>query len=114
MILRAVVIFLLSLTLAAGQDWLTWGGDNQRSGWAKSETTLSKDNVSRLEIKWKAQLDTVPKVEVLTTLTAPLVVEGVSTPQGPKDLVFVVGSDDTINAIEAETGKIAWKKRFPN
>ena len=114
MILRVGLVLLFSLTLAWAQDWLTWGGDSQRSGWAKSETILSKDNVSRLEIKWKAQLDTVPKVEVLSTLTAPLVVEGVSTPQGAKDLVFVVGSDDTVNAIEADTGKIFWKKRFPN
>src|SRR6185369_10767067 len=98
----------------SSQDWLTWGGDAQRTGWAKGETTLSKDNVSRLEIKWTAQLETVPKFEVLSTLTAPLVVEGVNTAQGLKDVVFVVGADDTINAIDAGNGKTLWKKTFPN
>lgn len=112
--LRLSLVFLLFLASGSAHDWLTWGGDPQRTGWAKSENILSKDNVSRLEIKWKTQLDTVPKFEVLSTLTAPLVVEGVSTAQGQKDLVFVVGGNDTLNAIEADTGKVLWKKSFPN
>ena len=98
----------------ASGDWLTWGGDPQRSGWAKSERILSKDNVSGLTIKWKAQLDTTPKFEVLSTLTAPLVAEGITTPQGTKDVVIVVAGDDTVNAIDAATGKILWKKTHSN
>ncbi|PWU06954.1 MAG: hypothetical protein C5B51_11130 [Terriglobia bacterium] len=95
-------------------DWLTWGGDEHRAGWAKSEAILSKENVSRLGIQWIAQLDTVPKFEVLSTLTAPIVIEGVTTPQGLKDIVFVIGSNDTVNAIDAESGAILWKRNFPN
>src|SRR5438445_13243943 len=93
--LRAGLVFSLVMACGSAQDWLTWGGDPQRTGWAKSEKILSKDNVSRLEIKWTAQLDTVPKFEVLSTLTAPLVVDGVDTAQGLKDVMFVVGGDDT-------------------
>jgi PQQ-like domain len=108
------------LFLSTGQsmlpaaDWLTWGGDPQRSNWAKSESTISKDNASKLELKWKAQLDTVPKVEVLSVLTAPLVVEGVNTAQGLKDVVFVVGSDSTVFAIDADTGGMIWQRKFAN
>src|SRR6266568_3236237 len=114
MTFRAGFCLLFFLAALQAQDWLTWGGDQQRTGWAKSETILSKDNVSNLEIKWTAQLDTVPKFEVLSTLTAPIVVEGVRTPQGAKDLVFVVGSEDTVYSIDAATGKVFWKKRFAN
>src|SRR6202790_5145124 len=96
------------------QDWLTWGYDQERTGWNKGETTLSKDNVSRLELKWSTQLTTPPKEIVLSTLTAPLVVEGVSTPQGRRTLVFVVGSDDTVFALDSDTGKLLWRKGFPN
>ena len=32
-------------------DWLTWGYDQERSGWNRGETTLSVENVSRLELK---------------------------------------------------------------
>jgi outer membrane protein assembly factor BamB len=111
----------LSLTLLplvaslafAQSEWLTWGYDQQRTGWNKSETTLSKDNVSHLELKWTAQLGTQPNETVLSTLTAPLVVDA-NTSQGAKTLVFTVGSDDTVYAIDAETGKVTWQRRFPN
>jgi len=99
---------------AAARDWLTWGYDQERTGWNKGETILSKDNVSKLELKWSAQLSTPPREIVLSTLTAPLVVEGVNTSQGRKTVVFVVGSDDTVFAIDADTGTILWQKSFPN
>src|SRR6266581_7793684 len=37
-------------------DWLTWGYDQERSGWNRAETTLSKENVPRLVLQWSAQL----------------------------------------------------------
>ena len=114
-----VLVSLLSPMASYAQstpvrDWLTWGYDQERTGWNKGETILSKDNVSRLELKWSTQLSTPPNEVVLSTLTAPLVAEGVSTPQGRKTLVFIVGSDDTVFAIDADTGKIFWQKSFPN
>jgi outer membrane protein assembly factor BamB len=94
-------------------EWLTWGYDQERTGWNRAETILSKDNVPRLELKWTAQLTTKPEEVVLATETSPLVVD-VNTPQGRKTLVFVVGSDDTIFAIDAANGNFVWQKRFPN
>jgi outer membrane protein assembly factor BamB len=99
---------------AAPRDWITWGYDQERTGWNRGETVLSKDNVSGLKLKWSTQLSTQPKEVALSTLTAPLVVEGVNTPQGRKTLVFVVGSDDTVFAIDADSGKVLWQKTFPN
>lgn len=97
----------------AQSDWVTWGNDPSRAGWNQSEKTLTKDNVSRLELKWKSQLSTAPKEDVLSTLTAPLVAT-VAGPQGPRTRVFVVGSDNTVYAIDSETGEVSWKKSFPN
>jgi outer membrane protein assembly factor BamB len=115
-------LVLISLLFPSGsyaqgtpaREWLTWGYDQERTGWNKGETTLSKDNVSRLELKWSTQLSTKPSELVLSTVTAPLVAEGVETPQGRKNLVFLVGSDDTIYSIDADTGKVLWQKTFPN
>ena len=115
-----VVLLLSGAAFAQDQqdkparDWLTWGYDQERTGWNKGESTLSKENVSKLGVKWSTQLSTSGKALVLSTLTAPLVVEGVDTPQGKKNLVFLVGSDDTIFALDADTGKISWQKTFPN
>ena len=112
--------FVLSLMFLLGpgdamaqSDWLTWGYDQQRTGWNQSETTLTRDNVSHLELKWKSQLPTSAKDVVLSTLTSPLVAN-VDGPAGPRTRVFVVGSDNTVYAIDSETGEIAWQRRFPN
>ena len=56
------------------------------------------------------QLPIPPREIALSTLTAPLVVEGVTTSQGRRTLVFVVGSDDTVFAIDADSGKVVWQK----
>jgi len=105
--------FLAPQFAAAQSEWLTWGYDQQRSGWNQSETTLTKENVSHLELKWKSQLSTAPSELVLSTLTAPLVAT-VNGPQGPKTRVFIVGSDNTVYAIDSETGEVTWQKKFPN
>src|ERR1700730_8562883 len=113
-----LVSFLLPLAGSAqappANDWLTWGYDQERTGWNRAETTLSKENVPGLVLQWTAQLSTPPREIALSTLTAPLVVEGVTTAQGRRTLVFVVGSDDTVFAIDADSGKVAWRKAFPN
>src|SRR5215467_6329745 len=108
-----LAVFLVPGFAAAQSEWLTWGYDQQRTGWNQSETVLTKNNVSQLEVKWKAQLSIPPREEVLSTLTAPLVAT-VNGPRGPVTRVFVVGSDNTVYAIDAETGKITWERRFPN
>ena len=100
--------------IAPARDWTTWGYDQERTGWNKGETVLSRSNVSRMKLLWNTQLSTPPKGVVLSTLTAPLVVQGVSTPHGPRNLLYLLGADDTLFALEADTGKIFWQKTFSN
>ena len=97
-------------TSAPSSDWLTWGYDQERSAFNKGETTLSKDNVPGLSMLWSTKVPVVPKEIALSTLTSPLVAQGI----GGKTLVFVVSMDDTVFAIDADTGKIVWQKAFPN
>ena len=37
-----------------------------------------------------------------------------STAQGAKNLVFLLGADDTVFALDADTGKVFWQKTFAN
>jgi hypothetical protein len=96
------------------RDWTTWGYDQERTAWNRGETTLNKQNVSRLKLLWNTQLGTPVRDVVMSTLTAPLVAEGVQTAQGAMNLVFLLGADDTVFAVNAETGKLLWQKSFPN
>jgi outer membrane protein assembly factor BamB len=98
----------------AARDWLTWGYDQERTGWNRGETTLTPKNVSAMVLKWNTALGIVPSDLVMSTLTSPVVVEGADTPQGRKNLLFTQGADGTLFAIDAESGKLLWQKTFPN
>mgnify|MGYP003946587175 CR=1 FL=1 len=95
-------------------DWLGYNYDRQRSGWNRGETQLSKSTVGKLKPLWNKQLLTNTPALVLSTLTAPVVAAGVSTPGGAKDLVFTIGMDDGLTALDANSGDIVWQKHFTN
>jgi glucose dehydrogenase len=103
----------LAQNLSPASDWTTWGYDQERTGWNRGETSLSIHNVSKLRLLWSTQLSTPPREIVLSTLTAPLVAEGVSTAQGAKNLVFLLGADDTVFALDADTGKVRKPSPIP-
>lgn len=102
-------LLLCSLGLAAA-DWLTFGGDPSRSGWQKDEETLNVSNVKDLKIEWQLKLDNQPKE--MYSLTVPVSMNPVITPRGFKELLFVAGTSDELFAIDADSGKIFWKKKF--
>src|SRR2546421_93131 len=47
---------LLLLAGACAADWTTFGGDPQRTGWAKDETELTKDNIKKLKLELSLKL----------------------------------------------------------
>jgi outer membrane protein assembly factor BamB len=98
---------------APQNEWLTWGYDQERTLWNRAEKGLSKDNVGQLTLKWKTQIPTPASLVVLQTLTTPLVAV-VSLPQGPATRVFLAGSDNTVYAVDADTGAISWQRKFPH
>lgn len=106
--------FPIAVVAQDAGDWPTWGHDQQRSGWNQGESTLNKKNVSKMGIVWSTQLSTPPTDIVLSTLTAPIAAAGVATSQGQKNLLFLLGADDTLFAIDSADGKILWQKTFPN
>jgi outer membrane protein assembly factor BamB len=99
----------------ATREWLTWQVDPERTGWARGETILTKANASRLGSLWRAQLDATPtRVNGYSTLTDPLVADGVRTAQGLKTVVFTASAENNVYAIDAGTGAVIWQRRFPN
>jgi outer membrane protein assembly factor BamB len=93
-------------------DWPTFGHDPQRTGWADQEDTLDVKNVANLKLLWKAEIKSESRS--LAGITAPIVVSGVDTATGKRSIVYVAGSSDNINAIDAKTGEPVWNKTFPS
>jgi len=98
----------------ATNEWLTWGYDQERTGWNRAETTLSTKNVKGLKQVWSTQLNIPVDKYVLSSMTAPVLVAGVQTAQGPKDLLFVHGANDALFAVDANSGQQVWSKGFTN
>ncbi len=99
----------------AGPDWLSYNYDRERTGWNRGETTLTKKTVGKLRPLWNTHLTTAaPQALLLSTLTAPVVAAGVTTPSGTKDLVFSISIEDTLSALDASSGQIVWQKHFAN
>ncbi|MBV9761810.1 MAG: PQQ-binding-like beta-propeller repeat protein [Acidobacteriaceae bacterium] len=109
---RILAAIAMGCTAVSAASWLTFGGDAQRSGWAKEESSLTKDNVKGLQLEWKIKLDNEAKE--LNGLTVPVVINPVYTNHGSFEYVIVGGSSDNLYAIDADTGKVAWQKHFTN
>jgi outer membrane protein assembly factor BamB len=103
---------LASPTFTAAQfgrgSWTTFGGDPQRTGWNKTESELTRDNVKSLKLEWTLKLDSEAKA--LSNLTAPLVRTSIATPRGVKDLVILGGIGNKVFVVDGDTGKIMWEK----
>src|SRR5712692_4287132 len=98
------------LNAQRGTDWATHSGDPQRTGWQKNETKINKQSVKGLQLLWKLKLDNQPKA--LHSLMEPLIIGNLITNRGFKELAIVAGSSDNIFAVDADLGKVLWKRHF--
>lgn len=108
---------LLAQAQRGPQEWLTWGGDIERTGWNRAESALSKKTVGKLSLKWKTRIDAQVPIEIesgASMLTGPLVAQGVRTRRGTKTLVYTLSSSNTMSALDAGTGAIVWQRRLEN
>src|SRR5229473_1186944 len=108
--------FSLTMAIALGcvpvwsADWLTDGGNSQRTAWQKDEKILSTANAKDIKLLWKIKLDNEPRQ--MHNLFPPLIIDRVNTSGGPKQIAVETGVSDNIYAIDVETGKLIWKKHF--
>ena len=95
---------------SAPADWLTDGGDPQRTAWQKNEHILNVSSVKGMTLLWKYKTDNVPRE--MHALFPPLIVGRVLTAAGPKQVAIVAGISDNIYAIDVATGSLLWKHHF--
>jgi outer membrane protein assembly factor BamB len=107
---RVLAALAAALGLIWGAEWPTDGNNPQRTNWQQDEKILNTANVRNLKILWKAQLDNVP--HEMHSLFPPLIVDGIATGQGPKQIAIEAGIGDNIYAIDVATGQTIWKKHF--
>src|SRR5262249_14165529 len=91
-------------------DWITDGGDNQRTGWAKNETIITRDNVRNLKLLWKMETENQPRA--LHSLMPALIVGQLNTPAGRRQVGVINGVSDNLYGFDVSTGKMLWHKHW--
>jgi outer membrane protein assembly factor BamB len=91
-------------------DWLTDGGDIERTAWQKDERLLSTTSVRSMTLLWKTRLDNEPRQ--MHNLLPVLIAGNVATASGSKQIALVTGVSDNLYALDAETGAMLWKLHF--
>lgn len=109
--LLAVLVFAGSL-LASGQTAVTtYHYDDNRTGWNQNESVLTPANVKS---KTFGHLETVKLDDQVDA--QPLVVPGVLITAGPyqgtHDVVYVVTENNTVYAVDVQTGTVLLKPNF--
>jgi PQQ enzyme repeat len=108
--LVSMLFLVVPAASAQSGQWITFGHDPQRSGYASDEHAFSPSNLSSLGLVWKTIVPNKPRS--LNGLTAPLLVGGVKTSSGLRNIVIVGASSDHLYGIDAETGDLLWKSDF--
>jgi outer membrane protein assembly factor BamB len=105
-----LIAFTCTCGFSQGADWLTDGGNPQRTAWQKDEKILNKSDVKNMQLLWKIKLDNQPRE--MHSLFPPLIVGKVNTSSGPKEMLVEAGISDNLYGIDAQTGVVIWKKHF--
>lgn len=93
-------------TAVPRQDWLQFAFDQTKSAHNTHETKINLANVKNLKQLFKVPLNDVPD-------GAPVLLTGVVTAEGLRDLVYVQGQRGKVSAFDARTGAHVWSKSFP-
>src|SRR5882757_11313777 len=96
--LSILSVLTLASGLAFSADWLTDGGNVQRTNWAKDEKILTTANAKDIKLLWKIQLDN--EVRQMHALFPPLIIDKLNIGGGTKEVAIVAGVSDNIFAID--------------
>lgn len=93
-------------------DWLTSGGDAQRSSWIRTDPKISAAGVQKPDFRflWKVKLS---NGQSSNPLAVPVLLTSYIGYRGFRSLAFVGGSANDIHAIDTDLGRIEWQDRFP-
>src|SRR5260370_14884381 len=89
-----------------GNEWMTVGGDAQRSGWIRSDPKISVEALQKpgFALAWKIKLNGEPTVA--STLDRYLGYRGL------RSFAFVSTVSGELTTIDRDLGRIEWQKRL--
>jgi hypothetical protein len=91
-------------------DWYTAAGDNQRTGWEKSDTKFTKEGVKDFSLITQMKLETKGKGS--NELMPPLVFGTLIGYRGFKELGFVTSAAGEVWAIDVDLDTVYWERHL--
>src|SRR5262249_49454572 len=104
-VLGLIVAAMGSSASAASPAVTTRSYDTARTGWNQSEAVLTPSTVTPSTFHKVGELRVDDKME-----SSPLYVPGVPTPSGPRDLLIVATTNNTVYAFDANTNAQVWAR----
>jgi outer membrane protein assembly factor BamB len=98
------------LIAAVAPHWISSGGDPQRSRWQQRDRYIRPARLKEFKLLWKLKLDN--QSIGLNSLTEPTIIGPVITHRGMKELVVVSGASDNVYAVDADLGRLFWKRHL--
>src|ERR1700722_12059998 len=109
--LFAGVLLVLPLTpvlAQSPQDVLTYHGDTFRTGWFSAETQLTASNVTPQTFGLLQTVTLDGRVDAEPLYVAHEIIAG----QGIHNVVYAATENDSVYAIDADSGSILWQRSF--
>ena len=119
---RILPLACLSLSMAlvraqfgrGGEDWMTSGGDAQRSSWVRDDPKISSGRMQTpgFQFLWKRKLanDSVQ----LNSLSPAILLDFYIGYRGFRSLAFVGGSSDNVFALDTDLARVEWQRHLPS
>ena len=95
-----------------GAEWMTNGGDAQRTYWIPSDLKISKASLQKpgFQYLWKTKLNN--ESVQLNSLTPAVLMDRYIGYRGFRSLAFVGGSANNVYAIDTDLNRIEWQHRI--
>jgi len=93
-------------------DWITNGGDAQRSAWIRTDAKISKDSLEKpgFQFLWKVKLGSEERQPGI--LTAPVLLDRYIGYRGFRSLGFMGSGSNSVYAVDTDLGRIEWQKQL--
>ena len=108
--MAVLISFAGAGVMEAQIDWPSFGGDSQRTGWERSDTRITRENVKDFELVLKRKFPDAHAGPL--SLTPPVIVGLLISYRGFKELAFAADGSNTIWSIDADLNRVFWKRQF--
>jgi len=97
-----------------GEDWMTVGGDAQRSSWVRTDPKITLERMQKpgFQLLWKLKLDNQPVQ--LNSLSSAILLDFYIGYRGFRSLAFVGGSSNNVFAIDTDLARLEWQTHLPS